>query len=220
MSAENVGEKFNLEDYLKAREISKEITLELAHSLPPGSTEEEAHELLKTILARQGITKLWHPSKIRFGENTLCTFREESTPGQRLGMGDLFFVDIGPVFNLHEGDYGETFRCGGGSDPLIAASTDVFRETEKVWREQKLSGPKLYEFAQKSAQARGYKLDLRSGGHRCGDFPHALFHKGKLLDFSSVPTKGVWILEIHLRDEERNRGAFFEDILGLEDLKS
>src|SRR5690606_4308067 len=112
-------------------------------------TEEEAHQLLKDILARRGITKLWHPSKIRFGVNTRCTFREESRAGVRLGMGDLFFVDIGPVFKDHEGDYGETFRCGGGSDPMIEATREIFKIAEKAWREQKLTGIDLYELAEK-----------------------------------------------------------------------
>ena len=216
---EKVSDSFNLKEYLAARKEAVEITQEIALELAPGTSEDEAHALCKEVFARRGINKLWHPTKIRFGKNTLCTFREESAPGMRLGMGDIFFIDLGPVFAGHEGDYGETFRCGGGSDPLIEASKEIFALTEKAWKNQKLTGPELYEVASSAAQAKGYKLDRRSAGHRCGDFPHAIFHKGKLLDFDGTPVPGLWILEIHLLDTIRERGAFFEDVLGLEDLK-
>jgi len=216
---EQVSEAFNLKTYLEAREVSRQIVEELAHSLAPGMDEVEAHQLCKEILARHGVSKVWHPSKIRFGKNTLCTFREESAPGVRLGMGELYYVDLGPVVKGHEGDYGETYRCGGGSDPLIAASREIFKLTEKAWREKGLTGEELYKIADAAAKERGYKLDMRSAGHRCGDFPHAIFHKGGLNKFDTHPVPGLWILEIHLVDEARERAAFFEDVLGLEDLK-
>ena len=216
---ERVSEQFNIKSYLAARQLSYEVVHELAHSLAPGIWESEAHQLAKEIFARRGVTKLWHPTKIRFGINTLCTFREESAPGIRLGEGDLYYIDIGPVVENHEGDYGETFRCGGGSDALIESSREIFLLTEKAWREQQLTGEALYNIAQNHAQKRGYQLDRRSAGHRCGDFPHALFHKGKLLDFSASPQAGLWILEIHLTDQARERGAFFEDVLGWEDIR-
>lgn len=216
---ERVSEAFDLKTYLEAREASRQIVEELAHSLAPGMDEVEAHQLCKEILARHGVSKVWHPSKIRFGKNTLCTFREESAPGVRLGMGELYYVDLGPVVKGHEGDYGETYRCGGGSDPLITASRDIFKLTEKAWREKGLTGEELYNIADAAARERGYKLDKRSAGHRCGDFPHAIFHKGGLSQFNTQPVPGLWILEIHLVDEARERAAFFEDVLGLEDLK-
>ncbi len=217
---EQVSEAFDLKTYLRAREVTKTIVNELAMSLAPGTDEVEAHELCKSIFARHGVAKLWHPSKIRFGKNTLCTFKEVSEPNVRLGMGELFYVDLGPVVAGHEGDYGETYRCGGGSDPLISASREIFNVTEKAWREQGLTGEGLYKVATAAAKERGFKLDLRSDGHRCGDFPHAVFHKGGLGEFNTHPVPGLWILEIHLVDEARERAAFFEDVLGLQELEA
>jgi hypothetical protein len=218
-SEEALGPDFNLSHYLEARQTSIDIVQEVAHALTPGITEVEAHELCKETFKRYGISKLWHPTKIRFGKNTLCTFREESAPGVRLGMGELFYLDIGPVVAGHEGDYGEGFRCGGGSDPLIAQSRELFNYTEQIWKSEKLTGPALYHRASTRAQEMGLYLDIRSGGHRLGDFPHAIHHKGKLIDFPTGPMPGVWILEIHLVDKERERAIFFEDVLGIEDLK-
>jgi Xaa-Pro aminopeptidase len=216
---EKVSPHFNVSDYLLARRKTIEITQLLAGMIAPGMDEAEAHQLAKKIFADYGVTKLWHPSKIRFGKNTLKSFKEESDPGLRLGEGDLFFLDLGPVIAGHEGDYGETFRCGGGSDALIRASRDIFTLTEKVWREHGYTGKKLYDVATIAARERGYKLDMRSDGHRLGDFPHAVFHRGGLGEFAAKPVPGLWILEIHLADESRDCGAFFEDILGLSELE-
>ena len=212
---EGLGEGFNLVDYVAAQRLTTQICQELAHSLTPGVYEEEAHELFKTLLKKHGLAKVWHPTKIRFGVNTLCNFRELGEPQQRLHEGELFFVDIGPIVNGHEGDYGETYRCGGGGDALITASRDVFNLTQKAWQEQKRTGPALYEVAKRACIERGYKLNMQMDGHRLGDFPHHLHFKGDLATFNHVPIPGVWVLEIHVIDEQRQRGAFYEDILGL-----
>lgn len=216
---ESLGPNFDLPSYKEAQAFTIQLTHQLAHSLAPGIYEEEAHTLFKQLLAKHNLSKVWHPTKIRFGQNTLCNFRDPGIPNQRLEEGELFFVDIGPIIEGHEGDYGETFRCGGGSDALIEASKKVFAMTQKAWKEQNLTGPALYEVASKAAEKLGLKLNMNMDGHRLGDFPHHVHFKGDLATFESIPVPGVWVLEIHVIDETRQRGAFFEDILGLDEMK-
>lgn len=211
---ETLGEKFDPALFAECRQVTIELTQQLGHSIAPGMTEEEAHLLFKKLLTERGLSKVWHPTKIRFAQNTLCSFKDPGTAGIRIEEGELFFVDIGPVVHGHEGDYAETFRCGGGSDSLIRASRDIFDETAMAWKEKKLTGPALYQVAKAAAEVRGLKLDMGSDGHRIGDFPHALHHKGDLNSFSQTPSPGVWILEIHVVDIARQRAAFFEDVLG------
>ena len=211
--AEALGAAFDLQRYAEAQRLTEELCHQLAHSLTPGVYEEEAHDMFKAMLKEHGL-KLWHPTKIRFGQNTLCNFRDPGEPQQRLHEGELFFVDIGPIIEGHEGDYGQTYRCGGGGDALISASREVFRLTEQAWREQQLTGPALYQVATQAAQERGYRLNMNMDGHRLGDFPHHVHFKGDLATFEHTPIPGVWVLEIHVIDQVRQRGAFFEDILG------
>lgn len=217
-AAEQLGENFELSRYLHARSVSRDLVTEIGHQLVSGMSEQEAHELAQDVFRQRGITKFWHPTKIRFGKNTLCTFREESDPAVKLVLGDVYYIDIGPVVEGHEGDYGETFVCGSGSDPLISASRELFRFTQEHWRHDRLTGAELYDLASGRAREMELELDRRSAGHRCGDFPHALFHKGKLQDFEATPSAGLWVLEIHVVDPKRERAAFFEDILGVESL--
>lgn len=215
---EALGPDFDLARYVEGQRLTAQICQELAHSLTPGVYEEEAHEMFKGLLKKHGLGKVWHPTKIRFGANTLCNFREPGLPDQRLHEGELFFVDIGPIIDGHEGDYGETYRCGGGGDALITASREVFKLTEEAWLTQKLTGPALYQVAIKATEARGLKLNMNMDGHRLGDFPHHVHYKGDLATFEGTPVPGVWVLEIHVIDHERQRAAFFEDILGLDQM--
>ncbi len=127
---ENLGEQFNLEDYLRAQEKTRQVVLAFSKMLKPGINEVEAKALLEKTLDESGLEKRWHPSKMRIGPNTTKNFRDDSAP-HILTENDIFFVDIGPVYYNHEGDYGETFTIG--SDPrlnkLAESSKTIFNST-------------------------------------------------------------------------------------------
>jgi Xaa-Pro aminopeptidase len=211
---EGLGEQFNLEDYLQAQEKTRQVVLAFSKLLKPGIDEVEAKALLEKTLDESGLEKRWHPSKMRIGPNTTKNFRDDSLP-HVLTENDIFFVDIGPVYYNHEGDYGETFTLGSDSrlKKLAVASKTIFNSTLKVWKENKLTGIELYKFAELEAVKLNLKLNSNMYGHRMGDFPHAVHSRAKLgsLDFS--PSPQLWILEIHVIDEELGLGSFFEDLL-------
>jgi Xaa-Pro aminopeptidase len=211
---ENLGEQFNLEDYLRAQEKTRQVVLAFSKILKPGINEVEAKALLEKTLDESGLEKRWHPSKMRIGPNTTKNFRDDSIP-HVLTENDIFFVDIGPVYYNHEGDYGETFTLG--SDPrlkkLAEASKIIFNSTLKVWKEKKLTGIELYQYADLEAQKLNLKLNSNMYGHRMGDFPHAVHSRAKLGTLDFTPAPQLWILEIHVIDEELGMGSFFEDLL-------
>lgn len=212
--AENLGEQFNLENYLRAQENTRQVVLAFSKMLKPGMNEKECKALLEKTLDESGMQKRWHPTKMRIGPNTTKNFRDDSE-SYILKDSDIFFCDIGPVYYNHEGDYGETFTIG--SDPklskLAAASKEIFYTTQKVWKEKKLTGKELYEFADQEAKKYNLKLNSNMYGHRMGDFPHAVHSKAKLGSLNFHPSPQLWILEIHLIDEASGLGSFFEDLL-------
>ncbi len=215
MSLENVGPNFNLELYLKAREKTITAVQKTAVRIVPGMTEHDGHSILQEELALMGVEKFWHPTKFRMNKNTTKSFRDLSDEGIVLQKNDVFFIDIGPVFYNHEGDYGETFFVGDDEihEHLKNASKCVFQKTQQAWREKQLSGNELYNFASREAKKLGFTLNTRMYGHRLGDFPHALHFKGKLGEIETCPLPHLWVLEIHLLDEKNGLGAFFEDLL-------
>jgi len=211
---EGVGESFSAAQLLQAREQSIEAVRRIAEGIRPGMDEPEAVALAEQVFSALGYQRLWHPTHIRFGRNTLKLYKEASEPGVVLGERDLFFIDIGPVFDGHEGDYGDTFVIG--DDPemhaMAAAARTLFDRVAERWR-QGDSGQALYVYAETEAAAMGYALNLGSPGHRLGDFPHAVHKGGKLADAAFSPSPGLWVLEIQIRYPNRDIGAFYEDVL-------
>jgi len=212
---ERVGVKFDLKEYLKTRDKTIEVVMKVASLVFVGMSEQEGARLIDSVLEDFDCEKKWHPNKFRIGVNTLKSFREKSDPSVRLKENDIFFIDIGPVFNGHEGDYGRTFVLGEVKEYLDiqAACEKVFEETAKSYQSNGLTGVELYQFAQKAATKHGYILNLKMHGHRLGDFPHALYSKNALgkVDFS--PKENLWVLEILLRHPNKEFGAFIEDLL-------
>lgn len=214
MAMQDFGEKFDLKKFYHARDVARDMAHELASKIKPGMVEDDAHELYKKICIKHGVEKNWHPAKLRFGPNTLKTFKEISDPYTLQGE-DIFYVDIGPVVNEHEADYGETFTIGSDFEHRHVAdcSKKLFDEVSAYWKKTKSRGPALYEWATARANEYGYHLNMGSDGHRIGDFPHHVFFKGAIIECEEELLPNAWILEIQLDHPKLKFGAFYEDIL-------
>ncbi|SAK99724.1 Metallopeptidase family M24 [Caballeronia pedi] len=212
---ERVGEKFTLESMKFARDRTWDVVNELGAIIAPGMLESEATAACKRIMTSLGMERIWHPSLVRFGANTLKTFKERSEGDPRLGDDDIFFIDLGIVWHGHEGDAGATFVVGDDAEmkACAAAAKQIFDDVEARWRATGSSGKALYEYAEERAHELGWRLNLDIKGHRVSDFPHAIYKAGKLGDFDACPDVGLWILEIQIAHPTRPFGAFYEDLL-------
>src|SRR5271170_3556149 len=67
-------------------------------------------------LAQQmfGISTYWHKRIVRAGRNTLAPY-DENPPDLTIGDDDILFLDLGPVFEEWEADFGRTYVVG--NDP-------------------------------------------------------------------------------------------------------
>jgi Xaa-Pro aminopeptidase len=214
VTAENTGTSFSREHMLTARERSWAALRDIAAHIVPGMTEPEAIAMAGERLHAAGMQRIWHPSIIRFGANTLKTFRQRSAPDTVLAENDIFFVDLGPVFEGHEGDVGDTFVVGDDSvmHACAAAARELFRRGEARWREG-VTGVALYDYVSAEAESLGWRLNHATKGHRVGDYPHAVHKAGNLGDFDAQPVPGLWILEIQIAHPTLPIGAFYEDLL-------
>jgi methionyl aminopeptidase len=214
MGIQDFGPGFNLEKFYHARDVARDLTHELASLIRPGMQEADAHRMYKDLCTKKGITKQWHPPKLRFGPNTLKNFSEVSEPWT-LQEDDLFFIDIGPVIDGHEADYGETFSVGSSFDykHIADSAQKLFHSVSEYQNASPVRGQKLYEYADKKARELGYHLNMGSDGHRIGDFPHQIFFKGSLPECEETVIPNAWILEIHLWSPDKKFGAFYEDVL-------
>lgn len=210
-----VGSRYVLDSMKFARDKTWEVVDRMGQIIQPGMLESEATNECKKLLSESGMERIWHPILVRFGENTLKTFKERSDGDPRLNDDDIFFIDLGVVWDGHEGDSGATFVVGNDAEMKACADAAkaVFDDVERHWRTTGAGGKALYDYAAQCAAALGWRLNLDIKGHRVSDFPHAIFKAGNLGDFDACPDAGLWILEIQLAHPTRPFGAFYEDLL-------
>jgi Xaa-Pro aminopeptidase len=218
VSSENkqaVGEHFSLAAMEHARVMTWKAVDQIAAAIRPGMRESEANALGKSILQELGMDRIWHPVLVRFGENTLRIFKERSVGDPVLGANDIFFIDLGVVWDRHEGDAGATFVTGDDADmqACALAARTIYDEVAVHWRATGCSGVALYDYAARRAHAHGWRLNIDIKGHRVSDFPHAIYRAGDLGEYDAQPAPGLWILEIQIAHPVRPFGAFYEDLL-------
>jgi Xaa-Pro aminopeptidase len=213
---EKVCEDFSSKKLEAARKLTWESVRAIADQMEVGMLESDAREIAERLLREKGAERFWHRTHVRFGVNTLKTFSETSLPGVRLQAQDLFFIDIGPVWDGYEGDAGASFVLGQDQEMQRCASDamTLFHSIQDRWKQTHESGEALYRFALDSAKRLGWEFLLEgASGHRISDFPHRLYHSGSLHTLPITPSPQRWILEVHLRHPQRSFGAFYEDLL-------
>ncbi|MBP0598006.1 NAD(P)H dependent flavin oxidoreductase family protein [Herbaspirillum sp. LeCh32-8] len=211
---ERVGPRYSLDGMLAAREQSIRAVAQIAGKLRIGMRTSEAVEMADQHLRDMGASHTWHPTYIRFGDDTVRTPRQGVQRERVLQESDIVVVDIGPVWDGYEGDFGDTFVFGDERlhRACAQAARDVFSAAKQAWKTG-LTGRALYDFAEAQALRGGWMLERNLAGHRVSDFPHALFGPAKLAEMDIVPSEAIWVLEIQLRHPSYAVGAFYEDIL-------
>ncbi|MEZ5704866.1 MAG: M24 family metallopeptidase [Burkholderiaceae bacterium] len=214
-ASERVGPAFSEEGMLQARQKTRQAIRDIASRVSPGMLEEDAVAMAKQVLVDAGMSLSWHPTRVRFGRNTIYPMKRPSEPGVRLQDEDIFFVDIAPRFDAWEGDGGASFTIGNHEAYTRCArdAEHLFHEARQAWQTKRLTGERLYAHAATIAKKMGWELNFDLPGHRVSDFPHAAIHTGSLAALEVPPSPMRWILEIHLRDPQQRFGAFYEDML-------
>lgn len=213
---ETVGDKFREDLLQRARDKTLEVICKSSRLIGPGMTEAEAKKIIQQVQEKMGAPKSWHPPQIRFGENTVLPFGQKGHENLTLKENDIFFFDIGPIFDEHEGDVGRPFAVGTDSEmkKCCVDAEEIWNEVRNHWQKTAVTGEELYKFAAGSAQTRGWQLSLqKANGHRISDFPHAARMRGSVEGFKEKPAPNRWILEIQIRHPSRTFGAFYEDLL-------
>jgi Xaa-Pro aminopeptidase len=212
---EATGDKFSVQPFLEARRMTRDAVNDIASRVKVGMVEEDARTMARDLLGERGMKKGWHHIIVRFGPNTTKDFLEPSEKGIVLGSDDIFFVDIGPVHGEHEGDGGDTFVFGSDPDHH-RAKVDVrtiWDDVRDHWFREGPSGRDLYDYAEKAALAKGWRLNRDLSGHRLSEFPHSVHYDGAMAAVDFRPSPLLWVLEIAIIHPTRKFGAFYEDLL-------
>ena len=212
---ERVGPHYDKAKMLEARRHTWHAIKRIAAGIRPGMRESEGVEFAKTILKDLGLLRGWHGVYLRFGANTRLTYWDKDAPDVLLGDNDIFYIDIGPVWEKWEGDGGDTFVVGNDPEMQRACTAvrQVFDRVHDKWRMGSVTGVALYDYASEVARSMGWELAPGVDGHRLGDFPHKAYHSGTLASTPVAPATDLWVLEIQIRHPTLPFGAFYEDLL-------
>jgi len=215
-----------LEAQNKASRLFREV--EERGLIRAGISEAELNEAIYELAAEMyGISKYWHKRIVRAGRNTLLPYAD-NPPDLVLGADDILFVDLGPVFEEWEADFGRTFVIG--ADPLkLKMQRDIaeaFQDGKEYFKQTpEITSSELFAYAVSLAEKHGWEFGGPIAGHLIGQFPHERIpedkvtlyvHPGSDLKMRSLNENGQqrhWILEIHFVDREHDIGGFYEELL-------
>ena len=194
-----------------------------------GKSEQTLNnEIFNLAFELFGIKKFWHKRIVRAGKNTLCPYKE-NPPNLILQTDDILFFDFGPVFENWEADIGKTYVLGNNADKL-----KLQKDVELAWQEGKeyylknkelLTGADFYNYTKTLANKYGWEYGNIHCGHLIGNFPHETIIGEEIINYihpennvlmSAKDKNGnerFWIYEIHLIDEKKEIGGFFEQFL-------
>ena len=209
----------------RAEKLFEEI--EQRGLLRSGRDEREIEKEIYSIALQEfGVEKHWHKRIVRSGPNTL-TIATDNPPTRIIEANDIVYVDLGPVFEDWEADLGRTYILGkhpGAS--LVADLPIIFERVQAHYHASpEIPGAELYAFAEKSAKESGWIFGGAIAGHLVSEFAHAQIpgdkdltriHPGNPESMRNPDAFGRerhWILEIHLVDQTRTYGGFYERLL-------
>ena len=213
----------------QARGMAMFDAIERAGFVVPGRLETEVDDDIRVLAERDfGVKVNWHKRIVRAGPNSICTFHEKP-PVRAIGPEDTVYLDLGPVFGDWEADLGRSYALGDDPEKkrLVADLPRLFEIVKAHYEASAgITGAELYAFAQKTAAEAGWIFGGKIAGHIVGEFPHAQRVPGdadlhriapanttRMRDPDANGNERHWILEIHLVDQARSFGGFYERLL-------
>jgi Xaa-Pro aminopeptidase len=202
--------------------------IESAGLIAPGRTERDVERDIYALAERSfGVKQHWHKRIVRSGINTL-RIASEDPPVLEIAADDTVFLDLGPVFGEWEADVGRTYVMGGDvhKHRLCQDLGRIFDELKHYFdTNPDVTGADLYSFAQNAAQTSDWLFGGSIAGHIVGQFPHALIpgekdfyrispaNRTRMRDPDATGQTKFWIIEVHLVDQSRTFGGFYERLL-------
>ena len=220
--------QFLLDAQNKAILLFEEIESTLIrHGVSEKTLSNEIHKL---GAERYGVRTHWHKRVVRSGPNTMSPFAE-NPPDRTIESDDILVIDLGPVFEEWEADFGRTFVLGNDTDKkrLRDSLQPIWNTVKSKYREKPdMTGEELYDIACNIAKKNGFQFGAHMAGHIVGHFPHERIPKDQTTLYITTANKAPmscigadgfkrhWILEIHLHNPIRHFSGFYEQLLTID----
>lgn len=230
MSESTITEEQRAAELLRAQNNAVKLfhEVETRGLIRAGITESQLNQAIYDLAKELfGISTYWHKRIVRAGANTLLPYAD-NPPDNTLTEDDILFIDLGPVFEEYEADFGRTFVIGNNPAKLrmrddVAAA---FAEGKRYFHETPgITASQLFHYCVTLAEKYSWEWGGPIAGHLIGHFPHERIAEDKIslyvhpnsnLPMRSTNDKGQprhWVLEIHFIDRNLKIGGFFEELL-------
>lgn len=212
----------------KADELFKAVESRgvIRPNVPESRINQDIFDLAAQML---GVEAYWHKRIVRAGPNTLAPY-DENPPDLTVGEDDIVFLDLGPVFEAWEADFGRTFVLG--SDPVKLKLRDdigkAFTKGKEYFKQHPdITAVELFRYAEELAKDYGWEFGGAIAGHLIGQFPHERIpgdkvtlyvhpdNPNRMRGLDADGQERHWILEIHFVDRAQQIGGFYEELLTL-----
>ena len=119
-SANRKTEEADLAGFLACQQLAERGSREIALLLREGWTEHQAADLLNTWLQDHGVRGFFHKAFVWFGERTryrnVKTYWDYLPSDRVLRPGEVFILDVAPIFDGYIADIGYTAALGVNPD--------------------------------------------------------------------------------------------------------
>lgn len=219
------------ENLLKAQQTARDLFNEIESRglVVSGKTERElSDEVFQLADDLYGIKKHWHKRIVRTGKNTVEIY-STNPPDLTIEPDDILFFDFGPIFEDFEADFGKTYVLGNDPEKLKLrdALLPLFNELKtKYHQHPEMTGEDYFNLCVEHCEKAGWVFGGKIAGHVVGEFPHErvagtdldYIKPGCIKKMTDPDDNGncrQWILEIHLLNQDKTWGGFYEDLLTL-----
>lgn len=238
----------DLESFLQCQRLAFRAVKEVAGLITEGWTEQQAAEMVQTYLADSGVKVFFHYPFAWFGERSkfegMKRYRHALPTQRKIREGEVFILDVAPIYANHSSDVGYT-GCVGGNPEFHRAIAFLkeLREEIPTFFQEGVDGKTIWETVDRKIRKAHFenayeRYPYSVLGHRVyryteGGPPLRLWNMGwqaywsfasrgvlgQLLNrtFEGDIT-GLWAIEPHLGGKDF--GAKFEELLVVENGKA
>lgn len=161
-SANKEAEVADLAGFLACQRLAQRGAREIAGLMREGWTERQAADLLNTWLQDHGVTGFFHKAFVWYGERTryrgVKTYWDYLPTDRVLRPGEVFILDVAPIFGGYIADIGYTAALG---DNAVLGEANKFlsglrQQIPQLFSEPSARGDSIWRDIDSMIRAAGY----------------------------------------------------------------